>query len=151
VKPIVTREEIEEAFNKALDELVAERKIATKPQIVLEEPKDESHGHLACNIAMRLAKSEKKKPREVAQLILNKLAEFGISAGASVEPQPQLPQEGQVYATDVVTTEARVAGPGFINLTQPNAAFHRALQKALAAGQDYGRSEVGKGGPTSSS
>jgi len=145
VKPIVTREEIEEAFNKALDELVAERKIATKPQIVLEEPKDESHGHLACNIAMRLAKSEKKKPREVAQLILNKLAEFGISAGASVEPQPQLPQEGQVYATDVVTTEARVAGPGFINLTQPNAAFHRALQKALAAGQDYGRSEVGKG------
>jgi len=145
VKPVVTREEIEEAFNKALDELVAEGAITAKPDVYLETPGDEAHGDLACNVAMRLAKSEKKKPRDVAQLILNKLADFGISAGASVQPEPQLPQEGQVYTTSVVTTEARVAGPGFINLTQPNAAFHRALQKALAAGDGYGRSELGTG------
>ena len=54
-------------------------------------------------------------------------------------------QEGRVYSTSVVTTEARIAGPGFINLTQPVAAFHRALQEALAQGEDYGRSDAGKG------
>ncbi len=144
MKPIVTKREIEEAFDRALDELVAEGKIAAKSQVYLEEPKDESHGDLACNIAMRVSKSEKKKPRDVAQLILNKLAEFGISAKAAVA-QPQVPQPGEAYSTDVVTTEARIAGPGFINLKQPIAAFHRALREVLAKGEGYGRSEAGKG------
>jgi len=142
VKPVVRRNELEEAFNDALDELVAEGKITSKPQIYLEEPKDESHGDLSCNVALRLAKSEQKKPHQIAKLLLEKLVLYGIEASATLEA-PQTSPAARVAT--MVTTTAEIAGPGFINLRQPLSAWHMSLRDVLAAGDDYGRSDTGAG------
>ena len=42
-------------------------------EIVLERPKQASHGDFACNVAMQLAKALKRNPREVAQAIIASL------------------------------------------------------------------------------
>lgn len=151
VKPVVTREELEEAFNKALDDLVAEGKITSKPQIYLEEPKDESHRDLSCNVALRLAKPEKKKPRDIAALIVKKLEDKGIvtttitSPTRPTETATPTTRTETVSSTSTTTPRAEIAGPGFINLTLPIEAHHRALREALARGDDYGRSDKGTG------
>ena len=115
------------SIEAALDELKAEGTLTSeaRPPIRLEEPKEEAHGDLSCTIAMQLAKPERRKPREVAELIVAKLKTSSAARSAfdSVE----------------------IAGPGFINFTLPLAAWHEALREALASGADYGRSELGRG------
>ena len=64
--------------------------------ITLEKPKDPSHGDVASNLAMQLAKPARRNPRELAQL----LAEH-------VKANP-------ACATLVEAIE--IAGPGFINI-----------------------------------
>ena len=137
VKPVVTRQDIEEAFDKALDELVARGEISAKPELRLEEPKDESHGDVASTVALQIAKTEKRKPRDIAALVVNALSDFGIGTMTQT----------MITTTTTTTssTTAEIAGPGFINLRQPVEAFHRELRDALAQGADYGRSEAGKG------
>jgi arginyl-tRNA synthetase len=90
-------------------------------RIVVEPPKDASHGDMATNAAMVLARDAKLKPRDLAE----KLAE-------------RLRQEPQVERVDI-------AGPGFINLALANGAWTGALAAVLAAGADYGRSGIGGG------
>ena len=43
--------------------------------ITVERTRDSKHGDFASNIAMRLAKSARKNPRELAQLIIDHLPE----------------------------------------------------------------------------
>ena len=62
-------------------------------RVVVEPPRDASHGDMATNAAMVLAKDAKAKPRELADKIAEKLR-----------------------ADDLVAS-VEVAGPGFINLT----------------------------------
>ncbi|HUI97895.1 MAG TPA: arginine--tRNA ligase, partial [Xanthobacteraceae bacterium] len=88
-------------------------------RIVVEPPRDPSHGDMATNAAMVLAKEAGKKPRELAQAIAHGLA-----------------------ADDLVQT-VDVAGPGFINLTLEPAAWTEALRAAIRAGAQYGKSGVG--------
>jgi len=88
-------------------------------RIVVEPPRDPSHGDMATNAAMVLAKDAGKKPRELAQAIAHGLA-----------------------ADDLVQT-VDVAGPGFINLTLEPAAWTEALRAAIRAGAQYGKSGVG--------
>ena len=118
---------IVQSIHAALDELKAEGRLVSAPwpPVYLEEPKDESHGDLSCAIALRLAKPEKKKPRDLAALIVEKLkgGDAAGSAFASVD----------------------IAGPGFINFTLPLSAWHAKLHEALARGEDYGRAEAGVG------
>src|SRR3954454_5471325 len=90
-------------------------------RIVVEPPREASHGDLATNAAMALAKDAGLKPRELAEKIA---AELG-----------KLP--------DVTTTE--IAGPGFINLTLDPAVWRQALADIVRAGAAYGRSDVGAG------
>src|SRR5438105_4122300 len=92
-------------------------------RIVVEPSREAAHGDLATNAAMVLAKDARKRPRELAERIIAKLA--GDELLASVE----------------------IAGPGFINLTLKPAAWIEALRTVLAAGPDYGRSNVGQGTP----
>ncbi|QOG05020.1 arginine--tRNA ligase [Aureimonas sp. OT7] len=84
-------------------------------RVTVEPPRDPSHGDLATNAAMVLAKPLGRKPRELAE-----------------ELAAQLRQDA-----DVVTAE--VAGPGFINLRLTPAYWHRHLGQLLALGEDYGR------------
>jgi len=90
-------------------------------RIVVEPPRDASHGDLATNAAMVLAKDAGMKPRELADLLVGELR--------------KLP----------AVSRAEVAGPGFINLTLAPAAFDSVLRAAVAAGVEFGRSGLGSG------
>src|SRR5436190_24193572 len=83
-------------------------------RIVVEPPKDPSHGDMATNAAMVLAKEAGKKPRDLADAIAAKLR------------------------ADPLIERVDVAGPGFINLTLKPAAWTDALRSVLVAGADYG-------------
>jgi arginyl-tRNA synthetase len=88
-------------------------------RVVVEPPRDASHGDMATNAAMVLAKDAKAKPRDLAEVIAARLRLDGLIA------------------------RAEVAGPGFINLTLANTAWLDALRAVLDAGDGYGRSAVG--------
>ena len=90
-------------------------------QVVIERTRDRSHGDFACNIAMVLAKPARSKPRDLAERIV-----------------AHLPASAQV-------AEVAIAGPGFINFTMAEAAYHQVVGQALEAGEAYGRSDLGQG------
>ena len=87
--------------------------------ITLEPPKDASHGDLATNAAMVLAKAAAKKPRDIAEPLL-----------ARLKANP-----------DVV--EGSVAGPGFINLKISDSFWRERLRDCLKEGIAYGDSTMG--------
>jgi arginyl-tRNA synthetase len=89
-------------------------------RIVVEPPRDPTHGDMATNAAMVLAKDAGKKPRELAESIAAKLR-----------------VDDKVASVDV-------AGPGFINLSLKPNVWGEELLLALAQGADYGRSDIGK-------
>jgi arginyl-tRNA synthetase len=90
-------------------------------RIVVEPPRDASHGDLATNAAMVLAKDAGMKPRDLAEMLLEDLRKLpGV-------------------------TRAEAAGPGFINLALAPAAFENVLREAVVAGVDFGRSNLGGG------
>ena len=93
--------------------------------IVLERPRDASHGDIACNIAMQLAKRLKKNPRELAQALV-----------AAVMADPA--RAALIDAMDV-------AGPGFINLRLSAAARQAVVTAVLQEGAQFGRSMAGGG------
>jgi arginyl-tRNA synthetase len=92
------------------------------PAFVLEVPKDKSHGDLATNAAMQLTKLAKKNPRQIAEAILAHLDKEKASIQA-----------------------AEIAGPGFINFRMDNSYLYPVVGAALAAGENYGRTEDGRG------
>ncbi len=88
-------------------------------RVVVEPPRDASHGDMATNAAMVLAKEAGAKPRELAEKIAEKLR------------------------ADLLIDKVDIAGPGFINLTLKTTAWFDALRSVLAQGDKYGRSHVG--------
>ncbi len=92
-------------------------------RVTVEPPRDPTHGDIATNAAMVLAKDAGKKPRDLAEAIADKLRGDNLVAGADV------------------------AGPGFINLTLKADAWIDALGSAVRLGYDYGKSDVGGGVP----
>lgn len=88
--------------------------------IVVEQPKDSSHGDFATNAAMVLAKPAKKNPREIA-----------------LKLQCVLQAVDEVESIDV-------AGPGFINFKLKAGVFHNQIRNILAQGSSYGSSNLGQ-------
>jgi len=89
--------------------------------ITLEPSKDPSHGDLATNAAMVLAKAAGVSPRALAERIV-----------------PLLTSDPHIDKVDI-------AGPGFINLTLASAFWPSVLRAVLEQGASYGRSAIGKG------
>jgi arginyl-tRNA synthetase len=89
--------------------------------VAVEPPRDPSHGDMATNAAMALAKAAKMNPRALAEALAPKLA------------------------ADPRVASVEVAGPGFINLRLADAVWRDVLRAALAAGADFGRSTLGAG------
>ncbi|HEY4319451.1 MAG TPA: arginine--tRNA ligase [Herbaspirillum sp.] len=114
---------ITELFQTALQPLLAETGL--NPVVTLERPRDPSHGDVACNIAMQIAKPLKKNPRELAQAIVE-----GLMA-----------QPGRAGLIDA----AEIAGPGFINLRIAASAKQAVVKAVLAAGADFGKGNAGAG------
>ncbi|MGH6684564.1 MAG: arginine--tRNA ligase, partial [Pseudolabrys sp.] len=90
-------------------------------RVVVEPPRDPTHGDMATNAAMVTAKDAGKKPRELADAIAAKLR------------------------SDDKVAKVDVAGPGFINLTLKPQVWGEALRAVLEQGAMYGRSDIGKG------
>tara|TARA_R110002096_G_scaffold428927_1_gene641198 strand:- start:25507 stop:27243 length:1737 start_codon:yes stop_codon:yes gene_type:complete len=89
--------------------------------ITAEAPRDPSHGDIATNAAMVLVKQAKMKPRDIADMIAEKLR--GDENVESVE----------------------IAGPGFINIRLKDAFIQNQVAAILDQGIDYGRSDYGAG------
>lgn len=111
------KEEIKRAILQA--ELCTEEQL---PTIVLEQPREKSHGDFATNIAMQLTRVAKQAPRQIAEQIVDKLDE----------------KKAQVEKTDI-------AGPGFINFFMDESYLHDVVQAVLEQGEDYGKTEAGAG------
>ena len=88
-------------------------------RVAVEPPRDASHGDVATNAAMVLAKPAGMAPKALAEMLVEKLK--GVQ--------------------DV--TGAAVAGPGFINIKLDDAVWRGALQDVLKAGRSYGDSTIG--------
>ena len=111
-------------LDTALDALVASGLLPEgleRRAVTVEPPRDASHGDLATNAAMVLAKLAKTNPR--------------VLADALAEELRKVPGVAQVT----------VAGPGFINLALDDATWRDEIQAIHGAGDRYGRSEVGAG------
>src|SRR5258706_13012044 len=112
-------------FKRILEEGV--RKIAPQASIGdvhIERPKNAEHGDLSTNVALQLSKQLGRKPREVAQDLVNATTGPLVASG--------------------ITTQAGVsiAGPGFLNI-KINPAFKlQAVHEALKQGGNYGRAKA---------
>ena len=94
---------------------------AEPPCIPLERTRDRTHGDFASTIALALAKTLRRKPRELAERIV-----------------AALPASEQVVKVEI-------AGPGFINFFLAPAAYQAVVGEILQRGERYGRSEQGQG------
>ena len=111
-------------IDAALDALEKERVLqpgVDRRNLTVEPPRDASHGDLAANAAMVLAKPAGMNPRALAEALATKLG--AIEDVASVD----------------------VAGPGFINLRLTDDAWRAELTLIAEGGADYGRSTLGEG------
>jgi len=117
------KSELERLLREALRTLVPAvlPEPADESQVVVERARDAAHGDFASNIAMRLAKSARKNPRELAQSIV-----------------AALPANSLVVS-------AEIAGAGFINFRLAKDAWFADLKSVAAQGDTYGRSKVGAG------
>ncbi|MBT6346729.1 MAG: arginine--tRNA ligase, partial [Nitrospina sp.] len=99
-----------------------ELELSPFPEILVEKPKDEKMGDFSTNIAMALAKSERKNPRAIAEIITRYLN--NVSDDLS---------------------KVEIAGPGFINVRMSQEFFLQRLRNAVNQGNDFGQTDVGKG------
>lgn len=87
--------------------------VSTAPSIGVEAPRDPAHGDVASNVALAIAKAERKSPRAIAEII-----------------QAQVALPAQV-------SEVSVAGPGFINFRMAQEYWHSEMRRAVSAGKTF--------------
>jgi arginyl-tRNA synthetase len=88
--------------------------------VTVEPPRDASHGDMATNAAMVLAKPAGMKPRDIADALAAKLV------------------------ADTRITSADIAGPGFLNLAL-DAGVWAGVVSAVLTDADFGKSNLGAG------
>ena len=91
------------------------------PVVMMERTRDRAHGDFASNLAMTLAKPARRKPRDIAEQLL-----AVIKTGGQLQ-------------------KVEIAGPGFINFFLGPEAWHAGIHAILEQGEQFGRSELGKG------
>ena len=100
--------EIEQLLARALDDFRRSEDLDIDVDIQVERARDASHGDLATNLALRLAKPARRKPREIAEAIIKALP-----------------------ASDLIG-RTEVAGPGFINFFLDHAWLGRQVEQMAA-------------------
>jgi arginyl-tRNA synthetase len=109
---------LSEAFEKAKEG--GELKTSGLPPLAIEVPKDSTHGDLASNLALVLARSEGRPPRHIAETLRKHLRQ-----------------------TDDVAS-VTVAGPGFLNFKLAREFWWKRLAEARSAGERFGRPTVAR-------
>jgi arginyl-tRNA synthetase len=118
-------EKVQENLKSEIKSAVLKANLATEeqiPDIILEIPKEKTHGDYSTNMAMQLARVAKKAPRMIAEDIM---ANFDQSK-ASIE-------------------KMEIAGPGFINFFMNNDYLTDLIPMILDQDHEYGGSDAGKG------
>lgn len=117
------KQELTQLIQQALDSLITQGLLPadSAPIIQIDRTRDKSHGDLASNIALTLAKSARKNPRELAEMIC-----------AALPAAPFL-------------AKAEVAGPGFINFTLSQDSSQAVIARVLEQGTNFGTSTTGAG------
>lgn len=116
--------DVEERVRSALEAMKQSGELPSDlavPAIEVDRPRDASHGDLATNAAMVLARPARMKPRDIAERLRARLA------------------------TGEGVARVEVAGPGFINLTFTPAYWQRLVSAILSEGPAYGRGDMGGG------
>ncbi|HET7038277.1 MAG TPA: arginine--tRNA ligase, partial [Gemmatimonadales bacterium] len=93
-------------------------------EVRLERPREESHGDLATNLALQLARPLRRRPQDLAREIADRL---GTLSG--------------------VVERVEIAGPGFINFHLAREALTDVVRRVTAAAAGYGRTGAGRGQP----
>jgi arginyl-tRNA synthetase len=117
------KQDISALFQSALAPLLAGTDVVAN--VVLERPRDPSHGDIACNIAMQLAKQLKMNPRELATKVVQALLDNPAAQG--------------------LVESADIAGPGFINLRVSAAAKQAVVKAVLEQGAAFGSASTSAG------
>ncbi len=117
------KEQLSLLIHRSLDALVADGTLppALEPAIQVDRTRDQSHGDLASNIALTLARDAGLPPRKLAELICQQLPE------------------------DPIVERTEIAGPGFINFFLASASSQAVVRRILEAGETFGRCAVGAG------
>ncbi len=89
--------------------------------VQIERTRDASHGDFATNAAMMMAKHARRKPRDLAEMIIERL-----------------PESEHV-------SKVEIAGPGFVNFYLTSDTLQSVVKNVFDAGEAYGRSTVGEG------
>ncbi len=116
------KENIESLLDQALQQLVADGLIETKPPLQITRTKDATHGDFTCNVAMMLAKQAGKPPRDVAQAIIDALGKLDTSSDS--------------------IDKIEIAGPGFINFFLAQESTLNIIKDILSAGDSFGKSNA---------
>lgn len=120
--PVSIQELLEEGILRALASLKSSGSIASEADlpssVTLERPKNRDHGDFATSVALALAKSAGKPPRDIALHIRSALL-----------------ADGEFSAT---VSKVEIAGPGFINLTLAQSSHGGIIQSILEAGVRFG-------------
>ncbi len=118
-------EQVQEQLKQEIINAVLKAELATQeemPNVILETPKDKTHGDYSTNMAMQLARVAKKAPRMIADAIIENFSKENVSID-----------------------KIEIAGPGFINFYLNNSYMTDLIPTILEAGEQYGESKVGKG------
>ncbi len=91
------------------------------PPLILESPREKSHGDYSTNIAMVMTPREGRPSQEVARIILSQLAD-----------------------EDEVIEKAEIAGPGFINFFLKEKVWYSVLEEIEGEGEDFGKGKIGE-------
>ena len=119
----VVQEKVTGALLKALNGAKKKGQLKTEswPQLSLDAPKRPEWGDLASTVAMSLAASEQRAPHDIAQIIIDNLA-----------------QQEQLFE------RVEIARPGFLNLTLKPTVWQEVLREIEMEGSAYGRAEMGQ-------
>ena len=117
------KEELARLVQQALDTLVSEGVLpdGVATQVQIDRTRDKSHGDLASNVALALAKPVKRQPRELAGLIC-----------------AALPANPLILRTEI-------AGPGFINFFLSDQSSQAVVRTVLEQGASFGCNTFGAG------
>jgi arginyl-tRNA synthetase len=117
------KQELEQLLLAAVRQLAGSAlpEMPAEALVTLERTRDPQHGEFASNVALRLAKSARKSPRELAQALLAALPKSELIA------------------------RCEIAGAGFLNFHLAPAAYARELERIHERAGAYGESALGAG------
>ncbi|MBT6038782.1 MAG: arginine--tRNA ligase [Halieaceae bacterium] len=117
------KEALTSLLDTAVNNLIAKGQVPEVPDLVLQidHTRDSSHGDLATNLAMVLAKKARMAPRDLAAAIIDAVPENDLIA------------------------KTEIAGPGFINFFLNQASHVEVIRAILANGPTFGSSNKGAG------